>query len=413
MSGRIDQWRNSVEPGVPQSPAFEEISLDSPILEHDQELSAEEFPQITGDISNAVVSLSNMLSPADIQLPASRKATIDSMQIPNPDSLLPPLEQCPSISLRAPSPDSNDKSSSITIETQDDKRSSTVVETQDDQSSESTLPDERMVEIKDLLDTMLPPTAAQAPCPYRTSQPLRRAPPLLSLTIPEYESSPGVASSPNKTNNPRSPRLLNGSPFNIPTPTDLKASERNFAHSGFYPAPLTIAPKPLPSSLPIKNIRTSRPTVHTPQSPNTLAPARLLALANAKTNAERDALRLANVKVPIFPYPHLSTVCEVEGCPVGVMVGKHEKGPYLHGGKLNVRADGGEVFGASNPPENVWLAWGRVRWFGYEGGEGAEEGLRERDITLVDAFVGAHYGFWSETVAAEGAGQGRKDVRVG
>ena len=85
------------------------------------------------------------------------------------------------------------------------------------------------------------------------------------------------------------------------------------------------------------------------------------------------------ITIPIFPYAHMTTVCRERHCPI---VGRHEKGPYLHGGKLRTRE--GSIFGASNPPPNVWEAFDRLR-------HGTS--TTPNDVKLVDNFKKFHFGF--------------------
>ena len=66
--------------------------------------------------------------------------------------------------------------------------------------------------------------------------------------------------------------------------------------------------------------------------------------------------RDGDIQVPIFPHAHNTTRCRALSCPIKW---KHEKGPYLHEGKLRVRD--GNVFGASNPPPEIFDAYDRIR----------------------------------------------------
>ena len=104
-----------------------------------------------------------------------------------------------------------------------------------------------------------------------------------------------------------------------------------------------------------------------------------LSRSTPSVNASITQIETANISIPIFPYAHLTTRCKSKDCPIS---GQHEKGPYLHEGKLRTRD--GMIFGASNPPPEVWDAYDRLR----HGISNAPE-----DVRLVDGFKKFHFGF--------------------
>ena len=69
-------------------------------------------------------------------------------------------------------------------------------------------------------------------------------------------------------------------------------------------------------------------------------------------------------------------------CPIWI---QHEKGPYLHEGKLRVRE--GTIFGASNPPPRIWQAYDRIK---------SGQSVPKKDVSLVNNFVKFHFGFSDE-----------------
>ncbi|KAL9128591.1 MAG: hypothetical protein Q9217_002756 [Psora testacea] len=91
---------------------------------------------------------------------------------------------------------------------------------------------------------------------------------------------------------------------------------------------------------------------------------------------------MTDVPIPVFPYAHQTTHCKERDCPVWI---QHEKGPYLHEGKLRTRE--GKIFGASNPPPRIWQAYDRIK-----GGKS----VPEKDVSLVNSFVRYHFGFSDE-----------------
>ena len=109
--------------------------------------------------------------------------------------------------------------------------------------------------------------------------------------------------------------------------------------------------------------------------------------AMQKTHVEGTMGKDGDIQIPIFPYRHLTTRCRARKCPIK---GKHEKGPYLHEGKL--RARDGNIFGASNPPQEVWDAYDRIKDDdnGY-GGKGKDK-VAAADVKLVTRFARLHFG---------------------
>ena len=94
-----------------------------------------------------------------------------------------------------------------------------------------------------------------------------------------------------------------------------------------------------------------------------------------------------DIQVPIFPYPHLATRCRAISCPVK---GKHEMGPYLHEGKL--RARDGNIFGASNPPQEIWEAYDRIKDDDNSLGGKGKDKVAAKDVKLVTRFARLHFG---------------------
>ena len=90
-------------------------------------------------------------------------------------------------------------------------------------------------------------------------------------------------------------------------------------------------------------------------------------------------MEIADVPIPVFPYAHLTTRCKERDCPIWI---QHEKGPYIHEGKLRVRE--GTIFGASNPPPRIWEAYDRIK---------TGTAVPKKDVALVNNFVRYHFGF--------------------
>ena len=97
--------------------------------------------------------------------------------------------------------------------------------------------------------------------------------------------------------------------------------------------------------------------------------------------------RDGDIQIPIFPYRHSSTRCRALGCPIKR---KHEKGPYLHEGKL--RARDGNIFGTSNPPPKIWKAYDRIKDQDGSFGGKAKDRLTARDVKIVTSFTKYHFG---------------------
>lgn len=88
-----------------------------------------------------------------------------------------------------------------------------------------------------------------------------------------------------------------------------------------------------------------------------------------------------NIPIPVFPYAHNTTRCTARACPI---TSAHERGPYLHEGKLRYRE--GQIFGSSNPSPAVWAAYDRI---------GAGK-ARDGDVQMVTNFAKFHFGYQSE-----------------
>ncbi|KAL9101803.1 MAG: hypothetical protein Q9163_002974 [Psora crenata] len=149
-------------------------------------------------------------------------------------------------------------------------------------------------------------------------------------------------------------RLLNGRPF------DLCSADSASTRSSIFDDPLeaeTVAPSE-PETRPTEAVM--RPPAMTESTPG----------AYAST---------ADIPIPVFPHAHLTTSCKEHDCPIWT---QHEKGPYLHQGKLRVRE--GTIFGASNPPPRIWQAYDRIK---------SGMSVPEKDVALVNSFVKYHFGF--------------------
>lgn len=94
-----------------------------------------------------------------------------------------------------------------------------------------------------------------------------------------------------------------------------------------------------------------------------------------------------DVQIPIFPYTHKSTRCRALSCPIR---GKHEKGPYLHEGKLRARE--GNIFGSSNPPPKIWEAYDRIKDSNGDLGGKDKDQVAARDVKIVTRFARHHFG---------------------
>ena len=87
----------------------------------------------------------------------------------------------------------------------------------------------------------------------------------------------------------------------------------------------------------------------------------------------------ADVLVPIFPWLRGTTSCRRGDCPIK---GKHEEGPYLHDGNLRTRE--GNMFGASNPPPDIYEAYDRLK---------LGTSTTQKDTKKVLKFVKYHFGY--------------------
>ena len=103
--------------------------------------------------------------------------------------------------------------------------------------------------------------------------------------------------------------------------------------------------------------------------------------------------------IPIFPFPPGTSRCTDRTCPIKH---RHERGPYLHDGKLRTRQ--GSVFGASNPPPEIWALYDGLR----EGGGRGVGGMGGRAGEALGGFVRVHYG---ETEGEAGGGEGEGERR--
>ena len=83
--------------------------------------------------------------------------------------------------------------------------------------------------------------------------------------------------------------------------------------------------------------------------------------------------------IPIFPWLRGTTSCRRGDCPIKT---KHEEGPYLHDGNLRTRE--GNMFGASNPPPDVYEAYDRLK---------LGTSKTHKDTKKVLKFVKYHFGY--------------------
>ncbi len=88
-----------------------------------------------------------------------------------------------------------------------------------------------------------------------------------------------------------------------------------------------------------------RPRTHVPPPKNT----------PCQTSTPCSPPASFDIPIPIFPYPAGTSRCRKRDCPIKI---PHERGPYLHEGKLRTRE--GAIFGASNPPEEIWEVYDRL-----------------------------------------------------
>ena len=87
----------------------------------------------------------------------------------------------------------------------------------------------------------------------------------------------------------------------------------------------------------------------------------------------------AETLIPIFPWLRGTTSCRRSDCPIKT---KHEEGPYLHDGNLRTRE--GNMFGASNPPPDVYEAYDRLK---------LGTSTTRKDSKKVLKFVKYHFGY--------------------
>lgn len=100
----------------------------------------------------------------------------------------------------------------------------------------------------------------------------------------------------------------------------------------------------------------------------------------------------ATYPIPFFPYKPGTTSCRAHNCPIRQ---HHQKGPYLHEGKLRMRE--GAMFGASNPPPAIWDAYERMKARIVDPQMEKEKGWRlgktqaKKDEGVVLAFAKVHF----------------------
>ena len=121
----------------------------------------------------------------------------------------------------------------------------------------------------------------------------------------------------------------------------------------------------------------SEPTISTPS-------ARVLTHSNFP-RAKRPTTPVSipesfDIPIPIFPFPAGKSRCKDRDCPIKI---RHEQGPYLHEGKLRTRE--GSIFGASNPPPEIWFLYDRF-------GNADLQGVDSKPFAPVELFVKYHFG---------------------
>lgn len=89
---------------------------------------------------------------------------------------------------------------------------------------------------------------------------------------------------------------------------------------------------------------------------------------------------LFEIPIPMFPFPAGTSRCKNRDCPIK---NRHERGPYLHEGKLRTRE--GSIFGSSNPPPEIWFLYDRSGNVGFQGDE-------DKAFAPVELFVKYHFG---------------------
>ena len=322
----IDVWRNNVKAGPPASPA--ERPLDPPVVALETLSTSNEgrvfnlfmFP----DFEEPQLSTSAYTSFLQIKDSRSHSATTIEDTCPADVHLKPLPERRSTLSLTQSMKENDKEVSSVTYASP--------------KSQPPRLPGN--FSSSDLVET----TVGTTPNPdagsiNETQAHTQNRRPNLQVIIPDTAAG--------------DIRLLNGSPFSLDS-----ADSTSTRSSICAPSRADIIKK-----VPRRGV----------------ARTRELSRSRTSISATIAQAETADVSIPIFPYAHLTTRCRAEDCPVSI---PHEKGPYLHEGKLRMR--NGSIFGASNPPPNVWDAYDRLR----HGFSNAPE-----DVRLVDNFKVLHFGF--------------------
>ncbi|MDI1485394.1 MAG: hypothetical protein OHK93_000531 [Ramalina farinacea] len=148
-------------------------------------------------------------------------------------------------------------------------------------------------------------------------------------------------------------KLLNGNPFDLTHEEEIDDSES-----------LT--------SIPIE------PNEAMPNWRNHPSPSRRLVRVSRGPTSICGAIS-AETLIPIFPWLRGTTSCRRGDCPIKT---RHEEGPYLHDGNLRTRE--GNMFGASNPPPDVYEAYDRLK---------LGTSTTQKDSKKVLKFVKYHFGY--------------------
>lgn len=140
--------------------------------------------------------------------------------------------------------------------------------------------------------------------------------------------------------------------------TDARSKSRDHANSSWRPAEISTS---IPSAKVVAHTAFSRAGRPEPSPPS--------------SNSE-----LFKIPIPIFPFPPGTSRCTDRKCPIKH---RHEKGPYLHEGKLRSRR--GSIFGSSNPPPEIWLLYDTLR-------EQDLHGTGDKAFAPVELFAKFHFG---------------------
>ena len=334
MDDQIEQWRRQIEPGLPGS--FRDIPLDLPViaLETPYQATARkqqnffEFPDF--DDFQDFSGVHNIQSQAGTSQSRSTSATADTWSA---NVYLKPLpERSSSIALAdcleqaSPlEPQAEDALSDVSREQVEESR--TVCQTGDVSSLDLGGTTLRETPISDVI------ISGDGQDDISTQRPSLR------LTIPVLEV--------------KEVKLLNGNPFSLSS-LDSTSTRTSIRAPGDGDLKATVP----------RHVQSKKPRVSTSETSVTASIAHT---------------HMTDIAIPIFPYAHLTTVCRGRQCSI---IARHEKGPYLHEGKLRTRE--GSIFGASNPPPNVWDAFDRLR-YGFS--------KDPEDVKLVDNFKKFHFGF--------------------